>query len=149
MDAAALVAEARRRGLELYLDGERLKARPSSRLDEAFRDTLKRHREEIRAYLASGWPCSSCGGYSGHALACPHGPGPTDGPSPEDLLAVAATLEWPELRVGRYFIAGKRAAWEAFARVPRPEKLVVALEALERFEATWRAGAPTPAEVGA
>ncbi len=88
--------------------------------------------------------CRNCGGVAGHTIRCPHGPGPAEHPAPADVLGVAAALEWPELRIGRYFVAGRRAAWEAFCRVPTPEKLSAAFEALERFEAAWRAEAPVP-----
>lgn len=91
--------------------------------------------------------CTECGGGSGHTIRCPKGPGPADAPTPADVLGAAAALEWPELRAGRYFVAGNRASWVAAVRLPRPERLRALFEALEEYERRWRAEAPTLVEV--
>lgn len=145
--AAELIAEARRRGVEVVLQpGGIIEVYPISRLEPAFLDLLRRHRDEIRSYLEAGWPCSECGGSSGHTVRCPKGPGPAGAPDRDDVFRLAVLLEWPEVRIGRKTVTARRAAWESFLRRATAEERLAAFEALERYEASWREHAPTAAE---
>ena len=45
-----------RRGVTIIVEGERLAVRPSDRLTDADRDTLRRHRDELVAYLTGQAP---------------------------------------------------------------------------------------------
>lgn len=104
----------------------------------------------------AGHGCGECGGVAGHTLACPHGPGPADAPTADELYAVAAALEFPEIaieipsRSRPVIVPGRRLAWIGFIQwaARRPEAATAAFHALEAFGAAWRAEAPTAAEVG-
>lgn len=99
--------------------------------------------------------CDECGGVAGHTLACSHGPGPADAPTADDLYGAAAALEFPELEVvlpnrnRPVVVPGRRQAWIGFIGwvTRRPEAASAAFAALEAYERTWRAEAPTLAEV--
>jgi hypothetical protein len=45
-----------RRGVAVAVEGDRLVVRPSDRLTDADRDTLRRHRAELLAYLTGNVP---------------------------------------------------------------------------------------------
>ncbi len=97
-------------------------------------------------------PCTECRGVAGHTIRCPHGPGPATAPSVAELMMAAGALEWPALAVRvpdrdrPIVVGGARRAWAAFMRwcEIRPSYALAAWDALERFEAAWRAEAPVP-----
>jgi len=99
--------------------------------------------------------CADCGGLSGHTIRCPQGPGPAEAPTFEELWAVVSALEYPELAItipGRdrpVEVPGRALAWAGFLRwaARRSAAALATFEALEAFEASWRAQAPTPEEL--
>lgn len=98
----------------------------------------------------AGRPCPECGGQVGHTIRCSQGPGPAEAPSAQELWEVVACLEFPEVEIrlpdrGPVQVPGSRLAWRAFIEwaCRRSEAAVAVFEALETFERTWRAEAPT------
>lgn len=154
MEAASIYAEAPRRGIALRLEGEHVVATLAPGADRSYLDVIRTRKRELVAYLASGWPCPACGGSAGHTPACSHGPGPAEFPAPEEVWAVAAALEFPQVAVQLpsrprpVIVPGRAAAWKGFLSwaAGRPEALLATFEALERFEAAWRLEAPVPPE---
>lgn len=156
MEPATIYAEARRRGIALRLEGEHVIATLAPGADRAYLDVIRAHKRELVRYLSSGWPCPACGGLAGHTIRCEreHGPGPAEFPAPEEVWAVAAALEFPELEVrlpGRarpVVVPGRATAWKGYLSWAsgRPEALLATWQALERFEVAWRNEAPVPPE---
>lgn len=99
-------------------------------------------------------PCPDCGGHAGHTIRCPRGPGSAQEPTVGEIEALLRVLEWPAVEVRlpagkRIRVEGRPPAWGTFLRwcEIRPSYARATWAALEAFEETYRAQAPTAAEV--
>ena len=58
MNAESIIRQADQAGIELFLAGDRIAARPKSKLSADLRELIKTHREEVVRYLSAKLPQS-------------------------------------------------------------------------------------------